>query len=549
MSSSSDLLDHPTLGCRIKGQNFSSTVQYRGLKYASIPSRFADSVPISTLRANAVGTFDATKFGPSCPHKIGAQAWDLTLVGDVKLNCEAGQGDSEVMDEFECLHVNVTVPKEAKSRDGKGLPVFVWIHGGGLSMGANSWPQYDLRRFVERSIATGKPVIGVSVNYRVGVFGFLASRSIGAGGNMGFKDQVLAFQWIKCHIAGFGGDPENVTAAGESAGGISLSTLLCAETGPLFKRVVIMSGEVTLRKPRNARWHEEMFEDQFTFLGLERFQTEKKRLKLKEMPTVEIGAKLPLAQHFCGHVDGVWLKKDVTLNTLEDSMQPVHKPDWCKEAVVGDTGDDGTILKARILDNPKSLERLHELCAKYLTLSETNSLLSAYHLTNSASLTNEEKQTNIRTLASELRFHLPTLYVLKGWQASRGAKAARYNFHIPNPFPGTFKNLASHELDVAFLLQNFNDLMNEKHRKLAEGMADHFINFINGDGWGKDGYVTVIAENGIENVEEQEYDRRYRGGRGRVLKSIGTQKLWKLAEDWQGVRPEVEAERPLRAKL
>lgn len=260
---------------------------------------------------------------------------------------EGHQGPEEAMDEFECLHVNVTVPSscvrgrgEQVGKSGAGLPVFVWVHGGGLSMGSNSWPQYDLRKFVERSVEIGAPVIGVSINYRVGILGFLACEELGINGNFGFKDQVQAFKWVKKHIAGFGGDPRNVTAAGESAGGISLSTLLCADVEGLFERVVLMSGEATLRAPRYKEWHEGMYKDQLKFLGLENLSRNERIQGMLQYDAEEMVNKLPLAQHFSACIDGMFLRDDIRPGFIRDGSRKQHKPDWCKEFVIGDTAHD-----------------------------------------------------------------------------------------------------------------------------------------------------------------------------------------------------------------
>lgn len=449
------------------------------------------------------------------------------------------------MDEFECLHLTVTVPKASigvEMRGKGGLPVVAWVHGGGLSMGSNSWPQYDLRKFVERSVEINKPVIGVSINYRHGIFGFLADDEIGAAGNMGFKDQALAFRWIQKHIEGFGGDPNNITAAGESAGGISLSTLLCADTGEgrLFDRVVVMSGDVTLRKPRNQWWHKQMCNDQAKLLGLDARDTKGRNKALLDTDAEELAQKLPLAQHFSGTIEGNWLKEDVTLDTLRDGRKVQHKPTWCKEFVVGDTAHDGTVLKGRILDNPQALTLLKTCCDVYLTPSETHGLLAAFNLNGTPS--KEDEANRLRELVSELRFYLPALAVFRGWKATSPPKrASRYHFHIPNPVDGAFKGLASHESDVAFLLQNYNDNFDEKNKKLAQEMADHFIKFAHGAGWVEDGKVLVFDRGGIVKVDEENYDQLYRGGRGTVMERIGLEKLRHLAEAWQGVRKEEHA--------
>jgi carboxylesterase type B len=552
MPSLEHVIEHPTLKYALRGKSCTTSVQFRNLKYASIPARYRDSIPNEKLRAGANGVFDATKFGPSCPQKRGAQAWDLTLFGDVTLPCEQGQGESEEMDEFECLHVNVTIPNPGLDAGGdnqKGLPVFVWVHGGGLSVGSNTWPQYDLQKFVDRGVEIGRPVVGVAMNYRLGLFGFMAKEELEVPGNMGYKDQVLAFRWIKKHIAGFGGDPNNITAAGNSAGGISLSTLLCADVSNegLFEKVVIMSGETTLRKPRNKWWHEQVYADQANILGIQATDTEGLRTKLLDTRDEDLAQQLPFAAHYCGYVDGEWLKKDVTPDVLSSPQHIAHKPQWCRDFVIGDTTHDGTILQARILDLPHALDRLKLACSKYLSEPETQQLLSAYML--DSNLAPKQERDMLLRLASELRFYDPTRRAYRGWTSTQPPRSAsRYHFHVSNPFEGAYTGLASHELDVAYLLQNFNDQLDKRNQDIARAMADHFINFMHGNAWATDGKLVVFDGAGAQEVDGERYDEMYRQGRGTVLESIEARKLWKVAEMWQGVRSEDE-EKNLVARL
>ncbi|CAI6279739.1 unnamed protein product [Periconia digitata] len=537
-----DTLKHLTLNRTLRGSPSSSTVQFRNLKYATIPARWQDSVINETLSGDPQAIFDATKFGPSCPQKRGGQAWDLTLTGNIKMPLQQGHVKSEEgMDEFECLHVNVTVPTsgmgtEQKGNHGKGLPVFAWVHGGGLSIGSNSWPQYDLTKFVERSVELGQPVIGVSINYRVGILGFLASQELGVNGNFGYKDQINAFRWIKKHIAGFGGNPNDITASGESAGGISLSTLLCADVGAhgLFERVVIMSGEASLRTPRDKEWHDDMYRDQLKFLGLDKVDVNERKARLTGLDVEVLGNKLPLAQHFSACIENEFLQGDFRLGSIRDGSSKHHKPDWCKEFVVGDTAHDGTVLKARVLDTPDPFAVLKSACTKYLSSSETSSLFAAYNIPAPSPA---QHYRNLLELASELRFYVPALTAYSGWKTAVPSRyCRRYHFHAQNPVEGLFTGLASHEFDVALLLNNYEFALDNAKAEVAKQMADQWIQFVNGRGWCEEGKVVVVGNDGVLAVNEHEYDVQYRGGRGSVLHGMGAEKLWLIAEAWQGVK-------------
>lgn len=548
MCSPPDQLYHPTLKQAFRGKLNSSTLEFFNLKYARIPARYQDSIlNDEPLKAGADGVVDNTRFGPSCPQHRAAQAWDLTLIGSAKLSYAQGQGPTERMDEFECLNLNVTMPKSglgnAPTTPGRRhlLPVFVWVHGGGLSMGSNNWPQYQMQRFVERSVEIRKPVIGVGITYRVNMFGFLAGEEIGSRGNIGFKDQLQAFRWIKRHIAGFGGDPSNVTAVGESAGGISLSTLLCANVGDegLFERVALMSGEVTVRKWRNRWWQQKMLEDQSSHLKLERWDAESRRRALLETDAEELAQKMPVVQQWTMAVDNEFFTSRVTIESVMDGKSEVHKPSWCKEIVVGDTAHDGTVLKGRILDPPDALGRLKQACSKYLTASETQSLLAVYNLERP--LPKKQEAERLLELVGDLRFHLAALSAYRGWKAaSPPRRASRYHFHVPNPIDGPFKGLSSHELDVAYLLNNFEEHLDEHNKRVARAMQDHFIRWANGEGWAKEGKVVVFDGNGVTEVDEDRYDAIYRNGRGAILEDIGLTKLWHVADVWQGIRQEEE---------
>jgi para-nitrobenzyl esterase len=139
----------------------------------------------------------------------------------------------------DCLYLNIWMPEEHSGK----LPVMVWIHGGGFVAGSSSEPRQDGGNLAK------KGVMVVSFNYRMGVFGFFAHPELTqesehhASGNYGLLDQVAALRWVHDNIAAFGGDPDNVTIFGESAGSFSVSALMASPlTRGLFRRAIGESG-------------------------------------------------------------------------------------------------------------------------------------------------------------------------------------------------------------------------------------------------------------------------------------------------------------------
>ncbi len=170
------------------------------------------------------GSRDATTFAPRCQQN---HIWNDYIFPDA--------GPSE-----DCLYLNVYATAAAKASD--RLPVMFWIHGGGFVAGSGSEARYS------NSALISKGVILVTINYRLGVFGFLAMEDLakendGHAGNYGLMDMVAALRWVKANIAAFGGDPTNVTIFGESAGSFAVNALTVApEAHGLFAKAIGESG-------------------------------------------------------------------------------------------------------------------------------------------------------------------------------------------------------------------------------------------------------------------------------------------------------------------
>ena len=155
---------------------------------------------------------------------------------------DISEGGSLYYQSEDCLYLNIWKADEASARK---KPVMVWIHGGGYAMGGTGDPLYDCHNLVEEN----PEVIVASIAYRVGIFGYIHLSHLPDGGdypdaqNLGPMDQMMALKWIHENIAAFGGDPDNVTIFGESAGGGSVTTLpLIAGSHQYIKRVIAQSG-------------------------------------------------------------------------------------------------------------------------------------------------------------------------------------------------------------------------------------------------------------------------------------------------------------------
>jgi len=205
---------------------------FLGLPYAA--------PPVGDLRWKApeapakwTGERDATKFGAHCAQ---GHVFDDMVFQDA--------GDSE-----DCLSLNVYTPAGAKP--GVKLPVMFWIHGGGYSGGGSSDPRHN------GDFLPTKGVVLVTINYRLGVFGFLATADLakeanGAAGNYGLLDMVAALQWVKANIGNFGGDPDNVTIFGQSGGGAKVSALMAMPAAKgLFKHAIAESGALVRATPKD----------------------------------------------------------------------------------------------------------------------------------------------------------------------------------------------------------------------------------------------------------------------------------------------------------
>ncbi|MGV0836505.1 carboxylesterase/lipase family protein [Mycolicibacterium thermoresistibile] len=211
----------------VRGRDDGAVKVWRGIRYAAPPVgelRWRAPEPPPPWREPS----DATRVGPACPQPIDPR---------IPLDLGAAPGD-------DCLNLNVWASSDTEPGDRK--PVMVWVHGGAYVIGAASQPLYH-----GRDLVRGGDVVVVTVNYRLGAFGFLELTALSSGRrrfdtNVGLRDVLFALGWVRDNIAAFGGDPDRVTLFGESAGGGIVTTLLGSPAAAgLFHRAIAQSSPAT----------------------------------------------------------------------------------------------------------------------------------------------------------------------------------------------------------------------------------------------------------------------------------------------------------------
>jgi para-nitrobenzyl esterase len=210
---------------------------FKGIPFAAPPVgalRWRMPQPVETWS----GVRDASEFGNICIQPPGRGRLNIAVLPD-----------SPPMSE-DCLYLNVWTPADSRS---DALPVMVYFYGGAWTEGAGSIPLYDGTALAQ------KGVIVVTMNYRLGAFGFFAHPALTldsgtqASGNYGLGDKIAALQWVRANIEAFGGDPQNVTVFGQSAGAASIATLVASPLADgLFQRAISQSGTWMGLGPSNS---------------------------------------------------------------------------------------------------------------------------------------------------------------------------------------------------------------------------------------------------------------------------------------------------------
>ena len=550
-------IHHPCLGAlKCLHDTSTSLIKILGIPYATIPQRFArsklcqrpaDCTSSHTRLQN--GVFDATSPGPSSIQPFGSVKADAS---NIPLPTDTLPEDEDQSED--CLnlsfHVPDTVLNEAKNSfnsDAK-LPVLVFIHGGAYFLGSGNRPYYSPISLLQHAIKTGKPIIYVSVNYRLGALGFLHAQTPHnlVPENNGLHDQLRALEWVQKHIGGFGGDTWNVTALGQSAGGESLSILSFSEKVRginLFARAVALSGTSVTMPALTPTAHTSNFLSQAAKLGI---PTENRAIEdiAQDMLAAPVDKIRELA----------WVGLPCTQTELfpfeKPSMGMVRKggPDaWqgkgrggVQALIVGSTTFDGGIsfnMMARDEKRKEHAGAFRAIARDVLGREAGEELCRLYGIEDGAP--DAEALQRICLFESDIGFFFAALATCES-----GLVDATYFqiFDLPDPFDGPLKEMgeyATHTFDVTTLLGGYDEsLLPREYKSVVDAWRDTMLDFVV-DGsapcerYGEGGRALVIGRDGVKEVGRGEYmesDGRRREKlmdlAGRVDEEKGWDVLW-----------------------
>jgi len=464
-------IKHPLLGL-IKGVQVSeSLTQFRSIRYASIPQRFARSVLLPAPSTPSNTAIDYTVLGPCSIQPLGSAATDASS-NQLPKDRVTEQSQSE-----DCLRLTITRPSSIPTST--LLPVLVFLHGGAFFVGGGERSYYSPLTFCAAALAQSQPLVFVSMNYRLGALGFFHSPD--ANGlmppNNGLHDQQRGFEWLRQNIAGFGGDPRNVTAMGQSAGAESLSLHNIAggeATEALYRRAIMFGGTPVTMPAKTPAEHQENFMEQAGKLGI-RTEGRKSEAIAREMIEVDVGKIRELA--FVG------------APCSDSEMMPYHEPtermsregpkgqvNWLESMVVSSCTYDGSI--SYIMTKQDEEKKNHANGFVKIardTLKEAQGLLDIYGMKETDA--DDDALEKICLFESDVGFFLGAHAVASGFERAETFFQA---FDLGNPFEGYLakERFASHTWDIVALLGAYEDKLSEQYRKIVQEWRYKLIAYV-----------------------------------------------------------------------
>ena len=486
---------HPNLGDlkgRLASEDTPSVVDFRSIPYATVPQRFRPSILLDHIpeQFDHRPHQDFTVRGTACPQIPAGtdhqyRPFGGPLSDDLPLPLQ--------YDDMTVTTLSLAVPKAAleSGTSLSKLPVMVYIHGGGLAEGIGHVNgKQNLRRLVEFSIEENMPVIGITIGYRLNWFGFLTCQDLleEATGrrpddsevfNMGLHDQRKAFLWIKKFISGFGGDRNNITAFGESAGSTSLTYHLCGDA-PLFNRAILQScgvwGSSTLAEK------EMFYQSLLKKCGITATTGSERLAALRAYDPLALGKIGPPVTHMLPYFGEDTAFYSRGLPNFTNQFELVKSCPWIDSLVVGADHFEGHALlqylthasPAKTIDIVRNALGGDDLAGK---------LMKEYDLYDG--MPQVLLHLNLAILEGDMWLVEPIHRMADIVSHDPNKKVYRYTFCLTNPWPGTDCSFVTghHYIELFFifltLLERFPKGRNRFLEKQAKETARRWITFAN----------------------------------------------------------------------
>ncbi|KAK9237591.1 Alpha/Beta hydrolase protein [Lipomyces kononenkoae] len=464
----------PSLGgVKITGIDTSkTTTQFRGLKFATIEKRYDYPARIDSYPTDV----DATEYGPIPPQP------PQTISPVIPASQHPPPRPKS--DEFECLNLNIMRPIVVQ----KPLPVIVWIFPGGNFTGAASDKTYDSTAFVERSIDKGMPVLFVTINYRLSLYGFLY---MDGRANHGLYDQLTALQWVKLHIADFGGNPHNITLMGESAGSLATHYHSVNENSKgLFRRIGMMSTVIEARTPRPLEEALEIVQKAKKFCGVVTDD------ELRTAPIDKLVEAISLIGGMYGPVnEGGFVGQGPFVDKLPHSE--------IESILLGNCRFEAKFYGPKI----QQLVPTKEFYSRLLEVPSVGAEFAEMY--NIKPTEDKENFTNTLLMYDDISYGQPMHNAVNSLRKA-GFKTYHYLFDEPNPFLADLD--AHHGVDVLYLFNSYK--FDKKYDSFIDKYQTGWIRFANGlSPWGyldneRDIENVVMLDQSIHEREEGEYEKR-----------------------------------------
>ncbi|KAJ4181189.1 hypothetical protein NW755_011232 [Fusarium falciforme] len=442
----SSFLQHPVIG-HIRVRDGDGVVQCLGLKYASLENRFADA---QIMDYPSEGHLTATRHGPPVIMPHGAVDFEMGLIQQA-----IPQFDVPLMSDLDGLNLNITLPKDRNEGSIPPLPVLVFVHGGSFTFGSSSYPHYDQSRIVKLSI----------------------EMDAGFKPNRGLRDQRVALRWIKKYIAGFGGDPDQITLVGQSAGAASVDFHMQSEEA-LFSQAILFGGSSVLLQPLGPETAESVYNSTIQALALDKQSAQGRIESLLRIPVEHMLANASKEMIAAGPtIDYDLIPAAATLGDTNDMVgSPMSRNRWCKRLFSIDSQFDGSIfeilnLRARQQGITTSF-RTHLI--KTLGKTEASRVLDHYSIHDDTP--DEESLLSIAQAITDVGYYALSVKYAESFPGD----SVLGHFNEPNPWDGVHAGRANHVLDIAYLFGNYEERYGLQNKLVARSLAEDVLSFVYG---------------------------------------------------------------------